>query len=115
MMRLSLVADRDPLFPVQAFFNAIWADDFVSVIRHLAGGVGYGINAVHCGFLGDLDPWEEPFEGARFSLFEEEVVVGLDTFTRFAVEASRVHVRSFPEARAELEEILRELPGFTPL
>ena len=104
--RIQLVADNDRLFPVQAFFNAISSRNFVAVIQSLLGGVGAGINDVHCQFPGDLDPGEKTFKGVRFSLYDDEVVVDEQTFKRFLIAASKAHVREQPEERAALEKAL---------
>ncbi|NNC02015.1 hypothetical protein HJC10_04000 [Corallococcus exiguus] len=112
---MQLVADTDRLFPVQAFFNGISGDEFIGVMRNLVAGIGCFLDVASCEFPGSLDPGEERFDGVRFSLFEEEVVVDYDVFVRFAVAASVSHVRARPGDRAELELILAELPGFIGL
>ncbi|WP_158621681.1 ribonuclease toxin immunity protein CdiI [Corallococcus aberystwythensis] len=113
--RVQLVSDTDRLFPVQAFFNGISGGRFVQVMRDLVAGVSYFLDVASCEFPGSLDPWEERFDGVRFSLFEEVVVVDYDVFVRFAVAACRAHVEVRPEHRAELESILGGLPGFVGL
>ncbi|WP_147443944.1 ribonuclease toxin immunity protein CdiI [Corallococcus sicarius] len=103
--RVSLVDDDDPLFPVQAFFNAVGDGDFVEVVDALVSGVGRCSNDVCCEFPGDLDPGEPVFDGVRCSLFEDSVVVGRDVFFEFMLEACRAYVRAH---RAETD-VLRGL------
>ncbi|NNC15319.1 hypothetical protein D7Y27_20330 [Corallococcus sp. AB004] len=116
MPRLSLVSDRDRLFPVQAFFNAINASEFVDTYRNLLNGIGYGFEGIlSCEFPGSLDPWEERFDGVRFSIYEEEVIVDYSVFVRFALTWAQAHVKAWPEDKAELEAILKDLPGYLGL
>ena len=78
-----MLKDDDPLFPMQAFFNIIRASEFIEIVSNLTSGHGAGLECVYCGFPGDADPGEEPFEGVRFALFEDEVVVDEKTFAKF--------------------------------
>ncbi|MBU8895428.1 hypothetical protein KRR26_07420 [Corallococcus sp. M34] len=104
--RISIVSDFDPLFPMQAFFNAIGAGEFVDVIEGLLNGVGRGLDGVDCDFPGDLDPGEPRFDGVRFSLYEDVVIAGCPVFRQFLVEACRAHVREHPEDKQKLESLL---------
>lgn len=104
--RLERVADDDSLFPVQAFFNALGDATFVDTLSDLLQGVGHGVNEAHCEFPADLDPGEPPFEGVRFRLFEDEVVVSRETFERFLLAACAAQVRRCPEQH---EAIARQL------
>jgi len=100
--RLEQLSDRDPLFPVQAFFNALGDRTFVDALADLLRGVGHGVNEAHCEFPGDLDPGEPRFEGVRFRLFEDEVVVSRETFERFLLAACRAQAQRCPEQRAAI-------------
>ena len=104
--RLAIVGDTDRLFPVQAFFNAMGDSVFLRILADLVSGVGAGVNDVHCEFPGDLNEDEEPFEGIRFSLYEDEVVVDRDTFLRFLRLAAESYVREHPHDQAQVEAIL---------
>lgn len=66
------------MFPVQAFFNSIPEHRFESVLNTLRENVGYSINNSHCEFPNELDSDEEMFEGVRFVLFEEEVIITVE-------------------------------------
>ncbi|WP_152039057.1 ribonuclease toxin immunity protein CdiI [Myxococcus xanthus] len=106
--RLNLVGDDDPLFPGQAFFNSISERGFVEKIQQLVARVGAEIDGAQCEFPGDLEPWEPKFEGVRFSLYEDVVVVEEPVFQMFLLEACRMHVKDHPEDRARLAQILGE-------
>lgn len=103
-----MLADDDPLFPVQAFFNAIAASDFVETLAGLARGIGQGINVAGCEFPADLDPGEEPFEGVRCYLFEEEIVVDDHTFAKFVRLACQSHLSEHPQDRDAIDALLIE-------
>lgn len=101
---------------MQAFFNAIGASDFVRTYRDLMNGIGHGMEGILlCEFPGDLDPWEERFDGVRFYFYEEVVTVDYSVFARFALAAAQAHVKTRPEDKAELEAMLKHVPGFLGL
>ena len=106
--RLSIVGDDDPLFPIQAFFNAIGDHSFIETIARLLKGIGAGFDDVFCEFPSDLDPGEEPFEGVRCALYEDEIVVDLDTFGRFLKLACENYVREHPEDKAQIDSLLQK-------
>ena len=92
--RLSLNEDR--LFPVQCFFNAVSDFNFVEVIGRLLQGVGHGADYAHCTFPSDLDPGEEVFDGVRFSIFEDSVILTDEEFRYFIREACKSYLVSHP-------------------
>lgn len=101
------VAAVDQLWPMEAFFNAIPSDEFVSVIRNLIHGTGHGYDDVVCTFPTDLDPAEETFEGAEFWVYSNAaIVVDNPTLLAYIRLASNRHIRSFPEDRLILDQIL---------
>jgi CDI immunity protein len=79
--RLKICGDWEPLFPVQALFNAISDDSFLDIVRHLLNRQGYSSDYCHCHFPADLDPQEPTFEGVLFSHFDDVTVI---TETQFA-------------------------------
>lgn len=104
--RLSI--NNEKLFPVQAFFNAIGNDSFLEMVRCLARGVGFSCDEVDCSFASDLDPGETPFEGVRFSLFEESVIVSRSLCWSYLNAASAAYLSKYPEHQAELLKLLAE-------
>lgn len=93
-------------FPVQTFFNALSNDTFVRTIDHLLSGVGHSVNECDCSFPDDLDPDDERFEGVRFSIFEEELVISLDELRSFVIQACRSQLAIVPEQRLDIERLL---------
>ena len=78
-----LTLDDESLFPIQAFFDAVGDDSFVRVVDSLTKGVGYSINDCDCSFPDDLEPDEESFEGVRFSLFEQSIVISTEQLGQY--------------------------------
>jgi hypothetical protein len=76
-----LIGDAQ-MFPVQSFFNSVGDSSFVSVIRCLCSLVGYSIDDADCTFPGDLDHDEEKFDGARFSIYDNVIIISLDELYR---------------------------------
>lgn len=104
--RLEIVGDSDPLFPVQAFFNAVSDDSFVRTVSNLVVGIGAGADDAFCEFPGDLDPGDDPFEGVRFALYEDEVAVDERTFRRFLRLACDAYISAHPEDVEKIEDLL---------
>lgn len=109
--RIQLVADNDPLFPAQAFFNAISPRDFITTIKRLLINIGAGVDDAVCTFPESLDPGDERFEGIQFSFFEDEVTVDEPTFQKFLIAACRAHIAEHPEDLDEIEKAL-EIRGW---
>jgi hypothetical protein len=98
---------HDPqLIPVQAFFNAIGDASFVKMVDCLTSGIGFSVNDVDCTFPGDLDPGEELFDGVRFSLFEERVVITRDELQHYLQITCADFIFNHPEAKPILDEFL---------
>jgi hypothetical protein len=72
---LKLCTDWEPLFPVQALFNAIGDDGLLDVVKHLLNRQGYSSDYCHCHFPADLDPQEPTFVGVLFSHFDDVIVI----------------------------------------
>jgi hypothetical protein len=102
--RLSLNDDR--LFPVQCFFNAVSDFTFVEVVGRLLQGIGHGADYAHCTFPSDLDPGEEAFDGVRFSIFEDSVILTVEELRRFIREACDSYLASHPEERELISGLL---------
>jgi hypothetical protein len=103
--RINLKDER--LFPVQAFFNAVSDSSFVQVVDHLTKGIGYSAEDAHCRFPADLDSGEEPFDGVRFSLFEDSVVIGMPQLHHFLTIVSNRYAESHPEDKEALNQLLQ--------
>ena len=98
----------DPkLLPIQAFFNAVGDSSFLRVIDCLTKGIGFSINDVDCSFPGDLDPGDESFDGARFSLFEEHINISIDRLRQYLQTVCKVYVAEHPETERILNEYQR--------
>lgn len=82
--RIAILAGCAPKFPVQAHFNAISDRNFLSVLSHNVRRTGASIEYCTCCFPSDLNPGDAPFEGLRFSLFDDEVVITEAEFLQFA-------------------------------
>lgn len=106
-LHFRLVLADPKLFPVQAFFNAISDGAFVRVVESLLSGVGHGAEEAFCEFPDPLDPGDPPFEGVRFSIFEEEVVLDRPTFLRYLRLAVDAFLEGHPADRVRLEALLR--------
>lgn len=77
------------------------------IFARAAPGTSATIIDVHCERPGDIQPGDEAFdEGARFALFEEEVVVSEDELVRLVRLASEAQKRALPDQAAAIDEVL---------
>lgn len=101
--RLLLEGD---LFPVQCFFNAVPDSNFVEVVGRLLQGIGQGLDYARCTFPDDLDPGEEVFDGVRFSIFEDVVVLKHEEFLNYVREACCSYLATYPNDDGEINKLL---------
>ena len=101
------IMDTDRLWPMQAFFNEIPDEEFISIIRDMVHGIGHGFDGVVCSFPDDLDPDEEVFQGVEFFVYNtERVIVDNQTLMLCIRIASDRYAEAFPEDRSILDRIL---------
>lgn len=102
---------QEDWLPVQAFFNVIPGYSFTRVIRGLVDHINVHINSSHCEFSDSeyLEPDDEPFEGVRFVLLDEEVVLTWEDFLYALRVACEAQKSLSPNQAAELDEILRPI------
>ena len=98
-----------PLFPVQAFFNAISDDSLIRAVGCLTNGIGYCSNEVACNFTADLDPDEEPFDGVRFSLFEDSIIISLEQLRHFLELVCSGYVDNHPQDKQKINDLLARM------
>lgn len=101
-----LKVDSDEYFPVQAFFNAVDDDSFLDMVGCLSNGVGFSVNDVDCSFPSDLDPDEQVFEGVRFSIASDDVVVSRKNCLSYLKSACAHYLSRHPIRKLEVTELL---------
>jgi hypothetical protein len=115
--------EYERFFPIQAFFNELNDNEFISAVDCLTRGVGAHTEKTHCFFPGDLDEYAVEVEmggkvpdGIEFSLeWGEEVYVDIPTFRRFLTMACESYLKEHPEDTAIINELLaRPQPPLTP-
>ncbi len=105
--RIIIGDDRDPRFPVQAFFNSISDSSFIGIISNLLKYIGYCTDNACCKFPGDLDPGEELFEGVRFSLFEDVIIIDNKSFLEYLKIVCTEHIEYCPSDKEEVSNLLK--------
>ena len=100
----------ESLWMVAAFFNEIPDRGLIEVMEAMLNGVGSGFNDVGCMFPGDLDPWEEPFEGVLFYLYsQDDVIIDEKTLYKFCEIAARPYIREHFSGWQEFDAILYQM------
>lgn len=100
---------KEKYYPIIAFFNAIPDTAYIRTIGDIAKGVGSSFNDVHCEFPEDLDSEEEIFDGIRFALINEEIVVNYKILFYFLRKASETYAEDNPQDKIKVDYILEEL------
>ncbi|MCA9553692.1 MAG: hypothetical protein KC933_26870 [Myxococcales bacterium] len=73
-------------------------------------GRNYGINDAGCEF----PTAEDPFEGVRFWVLHDEVIISVAEFHRFVREACAAQAKRLPQQADALEAVLAKLPPTAP-
>src|SRR4051812_2518787 len=108
-MPTRLTLKDSKMFPIQAFFNAIGDSSFIEMVDYLTRRVGYSINVAHVRFPTDLDPDEEPFEGVRFSIYEDNIVIPISKLKEILQQLVLDFERSHPDSKDELARLIARL------
>lgn len=103
---LKLCEDREPMFPVQAFFNSIGDRSLPYVVTHLLTRTGFSSDYCHCRFPADLDPGEALFVGVQFLLFEDHIVISEKQFADILETDLQNYLAVHPEPASVLIEHL---------
>lgn len=96
-------------FPVQAFFNAVSEDEFPRMVMDLTNHIGWHVDVCHCEFPEGLEPDEEPFEGVKFSIYQDEIVLSYDDFIAAVRQACNEQKRRRPDQAQTLDMTLQRL------
>lgn len=100
---------NDKMAIPKAFFNSIGDIRFPDRLIRLLKGQHVADEYHGCTFPGDIDGDEEPFEGVKLRLDEEEVIIEESSFYALLKEASSRYVAIHPEAEATIQELISNL------
>ncbi len=103
LFRMSLA---DELLPVQAFFNALPDDRFLSLMQGMLDGISVGYNSVGC-VLPDEDD-DTPDTGVLFYVGEEEKWLPNDQVAVYFRKALAAFAKNNPEDRAKVNDLLSQ-------
>lgn len=100
----------DYLWVVKEFLNTLDNAFFTqSVNIYLVNGNGVATECASCEFPGDLDEYEERFEGVRCRFMDDTVVVTKDEFMSCLKEACKRYAELHPTEGQEIHKILDSL------
>lgn len=100
---------NESLFPVQAFFNAMPDRSLVRTLTAFCSGVGAGFNDAVCEFPDELDEGEPRFDGVRFEIFNESVIVSSAEFLEILSKVCATYVERYPDERGTVHELTKQL------
>jgi hypothetical protein len=107
-MDFPLVLDNS-FFPVQAFFNAMPRRAFIKTLEGFARGVGAGFNDAVCEFPGEVEFEGEEFDGVKFYLFSEELVIPNSDFMRFLEDVCQMYAGHHPQYEHLVVELMQRI------
>lgn len=102
---------RSDWFPVQTFFNAVSDEDFVRMVGDLLANIDWHIDVCHCEFPENLEPGEEPFDGVKFSIYEDEIILSREQFLTVLEQVCEAQRRRRPEETKSIDEVLTRRSG----
>ena len=97
----------DELLPVQAFFNALPDDKFLSLLRGMLSGVGVDYNGVGCVLPGE-DDGSAPETGVLFYVGEEEKWLPNARVAAHFEEAIAAFLTTHPGDREQADALLSQ-------
>lgn len=97
------------LFPVQAFFNAIYDRNFISTLQAFSKGIGAGFNDAVCEFPNEIEEGDEIFKGVKFYIFNEELILSKLDFIRILWEVSSLFIARHPEHQLHISHLIDEI------
>jgi hypothetical protein len=104
MTRKKFALNDPGLFPVEAFFNMIPLDMFLTVFSGLSIGIGCGFDEIICDFPHDGDP-DFTFVGIRFTFCSDEVIIQEDDFLRYCVAALNCYSTNDPNTQEKIDNL----------
>jgi hypothetical protein len=97
------------LFPVQAFFNAMPARSLVTTLKAFCSGVGAGFNDAACEFPNELNEGEPKFDGVRFEIFDEAVVISNSEFFGIISDVCAIYIEKYPADKDAIHDLMKLL------
>lgn len=107
-MDFPLVLDNS-LFPAQAFFNAMPRRAFIETLEGFGRGVGAGFNDAVCEFPGEVELEDEKFDGVKFYIFSEELVISISDFMRILEDVCRMYTGHHPQDEHLVAELMQRI------
>ena len=99
-------SSKDELMIVKNFFGE-FSGSFKRTITAILNRETYGNEYALCEFPEDLEEWEEPFEGVKFHMWENETqIIDEALFRKIIISACKEYVRLYSDTREEILEIL---------
>lgn len=100
---------KESLFPVQAFFNAMPARSLIRTLAAFCDGVGAGFNDAVCEFPDELDEGVVRFNGVKFEIFNEEVIISNLEFLDIVSKVCTDFAEKYPDERDAVRDLLERL------
>ena len=100
---------EEPIYLAKLYSNRAHTLTFLGTIEHIINGAGVVDEHAGCGFSDDREPNEEPWEGIKFFLFEEEVVLNLPEAMELLRKASLRYATLHRSRVAEVMALLKKI------
>lgn len=101
---------NDEYYTAKFYLYSIPDTTFVRVLENMSNGIGTSLDYLHCEFPGDIEVDEEPFEGVRFRVLDDDgVVLGEKKFYSLLEDTCKEYLIDFPQDREVVHCLLNKI------
>lgn len=101
---------NDEYYTAKFYLYSIPDTIFLRVLENMSKGIGTSLDYLHCEFPGDIEEDEEPFEGVRFRVLDDDgVVLGEEKFYHLLKNTCKEYLMDFPQDRETVQRLLNKL------
>ncbi|MBC7531597.1 MAG: hypothetical protein H7318_08465 [Oligoflexus sp.] len=100
----------DLLYIPKHFFNISHTISFLRTMQYIINGIGVVVDEyTECCYSNDREPEELPWEGIKFRLFEEEVILSTSESIELLKEACLRYITLHNSKLAEVNALLAQI------
>ncbi|WP_157760099.1 ribonuclease toxin immunity protein CdiI [Delftia acidovorans] len=98
---------ENKLFPVQAFFNAMPGISLIRTLESFCNRIGAGFNDATCEFPEEVESGDDYFDGVRFSIFNEEVIISNEVFFDILSQVCSIYISKNKDSSEEISSLMK--------
>lgn len=87
---------------------------FISTLEAFSNSIGAGFNDAVCEFPSEIEPGDESFEGVKFYIFDEELVISGADFLSILEQVCSIYLARHPADRDRVSKLCRKIRAELP-